>query len=73
MGIFDRFDDLQHDLNDWFSQIGKGRFSRILRMARKPTHDEYIRTAEITSAGLALIGGIGFLIYLIFTIWLKIP
>lgn len=73
MGIFDKFGDLQHDLNDRFSQIGKGRFSRILRMARKPTHDEYIRTAEITAGGLALIGGIGFLIYLIMTILIKIP
>ncbi len=73
MGISDKFDDLQHDLDDRFSQIGKGKYSRILKMARKPTHEEYIRTAEITSAGLALIGGLGFLIYYIMSILVKIP
>ncbi len=73
MGISDKFDDLQHDLDDRFSQIGKGKYSRILKMARKPTHEEYIRTVEITSAGLALIGGLGFLIYYIMSILVKIP
>ncbi len=35
-------------------------------MARKPTGEEYIKTVQITSLGLLLIGGLGFLIYWIF-------
>jgi protein transport protein SEC61 subunit gamma-like protein len=39
-------------------------------MARKPTNEEFIRVIEVTGLGLILIGGLGFLIYLI---WSSIP
>ena len=34
-------------------------------MARKPTNDEYAKTSKITFAGIILIGGLGFLIFLV--------
>lgn len=34
-------------------------------MAKKPEPEDYKRTLQITSAGCVLIGGLGFLIYLI--------
>lgn len=40
-------------LHDW---------RRVLRVARKPDKDEYLRVAKITGLGILLIGFIGFLI-----------
>jgi protein translocase SEC61 complex gamma subunit len=34
-------------------------------MARKPTNDEFSKTSKITGAGILLIGGLGFLIFLL--------
>jgi protein translocase SEC61 complex gamma subunit len=34
-------------------------------MARKPTTDEYAKTSKITGAGIMLVGGLGFLIFLL--------
>jgi protein transport protein SEC61 subunit gamma-like protein len=46
--------------------VGKGKYGRVIKMARKPTGDEYLKVTQITSIGLLLIGGLGFLIYWIF-------
>ena len=57
--------DLQHNLEAKQKRIGKGKYGRVLKMARKPTTDEYAKTSKITGAGILLIGGLGFLIFLI--------
>jgi len=36
-------------------------------MARNPEMDEYIKTSEMTAIGIAIIGSIGFTIYLLAT------
>ena len=55
---------LQHNLESRQKRIGKGKYGRVLKMARKPTNDEYAKTSKITFAGILLIGGLGFLIFL---------
>jgi protein transport protein SEC61 subunit gamma-like protein len=67
-GFIDRAWDLQHRLEARQQRIGKGKYGRVLKMARKPTNEEYSKTSKITAAGIALIGGLGFLIFLIVTI-----
>ncbi len=57
--------DLQHRLEVRQKRVGKGKYGRVLKMARKPTSDEYAKTSKITGAGIMLIGGLGFLIFLI--------
>lgn len=59
--------DLQHDLEARQKRIGKGKYGRVLKMARKPTDEEYAKTSKITGAGILLVGGIGFVIYLLAT------
>jgi len=59
--------DLQHRLEAKQKRIGKGKYGRVLKMARKPTDEEYSKTSKITGAGILLIGGLGFLIFLIAT------
>lgn len=41
-------------------------YRRILQVARKPDKQEFTTSAKITSMGLAVIGVIGFLIFLAF-------
>jgi len=36
-------------------------------MARNPTNEEYAKTSKITGLGMIIVGGIGFLIYLLAT------
>ena len=57
--------DLQHRIEARQKRIAKGKYGRVLKMARKPTNDEYAKTSKITGAGILLIGGLGFLIFLI--------
>lgn len=42
-------------------------YVRILKLARKPTKDEFTMIAKVAGAGILLIGFIGFLIYLVLT------
>jgi protein transport protein SEC61 subunit gamma-like protein len=56
---------LQNKLDARKQRIGKGKYGRVLKMARKPTNDEFTKTSKITGAGILLIGGLGFLIFLI--------
>jgi len=39
---------------------------RVLKVTRRPTKEEYFTSSKITGLGIILIGGIGFLIFLIF-------
>ena len=57
--------DLQQNLEVKQKRVGKGKYGRVLKMARKPTNEEYSKTSKITGAGMLLIGGLGFLIFLI--------
>lgn len=62
--FMERAKDLQNNLESKQKRIGKGRYGRVLKMARKPTHEEFVKTSKITFAGILLIGGLGFLIFL---------
>lgn len=65
--IIERARDLQNDLEAKRERIGKGKYGRVLKMARKPTNEEFNKTSKITGLGMVLIGGLGFLIFLIIT------
>ncbi|MCI4434043.1 MAG: protein translocase SEC61 complex subunit gamma [Thermoplasmata archaeon] len=73
MTLVDTFEEIQEKIEDWFSRIGKGRYSRVLKMARKPTRDEYVKVVGITALGIVIIGTIGFIIYYIMVILTKVP
>jgi protein transport protein SEC61 subunit gamma-like protein len=66
-GFVGRAWDLQHNLEARQKRIGKGKYGRVLKMARNPTNEEYEKTSKITGAGILIIGGIGFLIFLLTT------
>jgi protein transport protein SEC61 subunit gamma-like protein len=64
-GFMDRAWAFQRRIEERQQRIGKGKYGRILKMARKPTNEEYEKTAKITGLGILLIGALGFVIYII--------
>jgi protein transport protein SEC61 subunit gamma-like protein len=64
--LMDKSWDLQRKIEEKTKHVGKGKYGRVIKMARKPTGEEYVKVTQITSIGLLLIGGLGFLIYWIF-------
>ncbi len=66
-------EEVQRKIDERVSRIGKGDIGRILKMARKPTRDEYTKVLIITGVGIIIIGGMGFAIYYILSVLLKIP
>jgi protein transport protein SEC61 subunit gamma and related proteins len=67
MDIVDKSWETQKDMEGRAKRLGRGKYGRVLKMARKPTNDEFIRVIEVTGLGLILIGGLGFLIYLVWS------
>ncbi len=55
--------DAQEKLESRLSNIGRGKYGRVLRMARKPTPEEYRKAAIVSAAGMGFLGAMGFLIY----------
>ena len=47
--------------------LGFGRYSRIMKMARTPSRDEYKKTVGITALGIILLGAVGFAIMWLMT------
>ncbi|HEV2520621.1 MAG TPA: protein translocase SEC61 complex subunit gamma [Thermoplasmata archaeon] len=67
MAFLDRAKRIQDEFDGRLKTVGHGKFGRVLRMARKPTTDEYVRVLEITWLGAVLIGVVGFFIYIFFS------
>jgi protein translocase SEC61 complex gamma subunit len=55
----------QHAIERKWDGFGRGRVARVLRMARKPEPDEFRQSAMIVLVGIAVVGGIGFFVYLL--------
>ena len=70
MGFIEKVWQTQHKLEDRFKRIGRGQYGRVLRLARKPTSEEFIKSSWVVGIGIAIIGFIGFVVYYI---WLKAP
>ncbi len=55
--------EVQRRIEERLKRMGKGKYGRILKMARKPTTDEFSKVIIITGIGLVAIGALGFVIY----------
>ena len=58
------FESKVQDKQDWieaqFRKVSRGSWARIIRMARKPTPQEFKQTVIICGIGLFVLGAIGF-------------
>ncbi len=70
MDIIEESWNVQKKIEEKAGKIGKGKYGRILKMARKPDKEEYRKTLMICVAGILLIGGLGFLMY---WLWNNVP
>ena len=61
----DRAWEVQHEIEKRTERVGKGKYGRVLKMARNPEMEEYIKTSQMTTIGIIIIGVIGFAIYLL--------
>lgn len=59
--------EYQDRIESKFHNLGKGKYGRILKMARTPTHEEYKKTVAITGLGIIVLGAVGFVIMWIMT------
>ncbi len=73
MAIDEKLIDAQLKIEEAIGRIGRGKYARILKMARKPTREEFSKTSIITGVGIIIIGGIGFIIYLIMNVFFQVP
>ena len=64
-GVIDKGWEAQRRVEARAKQIGKGRYGRVLKMAHKPTPQEYSRVIMVTGLGIIIIGAVGFVIYYI--------
>ncbi|MGP6294421.1 protein translocase SEC61 complex subunit gamma [Caldiplasma sukawensis] len=56
--------EVQKKVERKIGSLGKGKYARIIRLAKKPDQNEYVKVLAITGVGLIILGGIGFLIYI---------
>ena len=70
LNIIERSWNVQEKIEERTKYLGRGKYGRVLKMARKPTPDEYTKTLQITGIGIILLGGLGFLI---FWLWTQAP
>ncbi|MBN2095582.1 MAG: protein translocase SEC61 complex subunit gamma [Candidatus Aenigmarchaeota archaeon] len=45
-----------------------GQCKRIMTIATKPSKSDYLSLSKVVAAGVALIGALGFLLYLLFNL-----
>lgn len=67
MAFLDRARRAQDTFDGRLRSFGHGRYGRILRMARRPTSEEYVKVLEVTALGAVLIGLTGFALYIFFS------
>ena len=70
MSFINRVWKTQQRLEERFKRIGRGQYGRVLRLARKPTNEEFVKSSWVVGIGIAIVGFIGFVVYYV---WLKAP
>jgi len=60
MDVEGKAKEYQDSIESYFRNLGKGRYGRVLKMARKPSWDEYKKIVQVTGIGLIILGAAGF-------------
>jgi len=58
--VEDRVKDLQDEIESRVRSLQTGSYARILKMARKPSKEEFRQTVIVCGIGMFVLGGIGF-------------
>ena len=66
----ERVQAVQDKIEGGFRRLGRHPWARILRMARKPSKQEFVQTTIICGIGMFGLGFIGFVILVLMDNWL---
>ena len=66
----ERVQAVQDKIEGGFRRLGRHPWARILRMARKPSKQEFVQTTIICGIGMFVLGFIGFVILVLKDNWL---
>jgi len=67
--------DVQKRIDEWTKRFGKRKYGRIMKMARKPDYEEFVKTSSVSGIGIVIIGMIGYAVYILYKYipeWLNI-
>jgi protein transport protein SEC61 subunit gamma-like protein len=68
MDVLERTWEIQDRIEKSITErFRSNKYSRVIKMAVKPTNDEFIKTLQVCFIGMIIIGALGFLIYLLWT------
>jgi protein transport protein SEC61 subunit gamma-like protein len=68
MDILERTWEYQDRIEKGITErLRSNKYSRVIKMAVKPTNEEFTKTLQVTFIGMLLIGALGFLIYKLWT------
>lgn len=65
LDLKNKLDDM--DLGVTMPSTNVNEYIRVLKLARKPSREEFTMIAKISMAGIGIIGTIGFIIYALLT------
>jgi protein transport protein SEC61 subunit gamma and related proteins len=60
-------DDMMGDMGISMPSTDVNEYIRVLKLARKPSREEFTMIAKVSMAGIGLIGFMGFMIYALLT------
>ena len=60
-------DDVMGDMGVSMPSTDINEYLRVLRLARKPSREEFTMIAKVSMAGIGIIGFMGFMIYALLT------
>jgi protein transport protein SEC61 subunit gamma-like protein len=68
MDILERTWEYQDRIEKGITErLRSNKYSRVIKMAVKPTNEEFVKTLQVTFIGMLLIGALGFAIYKLWT------
>ena len=67
MKVEAKAEEIQDNFESKTRNLGRGKYGRIIKMARTPTREEYKKTCYIAALGMVILGAVGFAIMWIMT------
>jgi protein transport protein SEC61 subunit gamma-like protein len=68
MGVIERAERLQERIEARIKRIGSGDYGRVLKLARRPSGDEFSKMLAVTALGVVILGFAGFGIFYLMTV-----
>jgi protein transport protein SEC61 subunit gamma-like protein len=68
MSITERAEKLQERIENRIKKIGTGEYGRVLKLAHRPSGDEFSKMLQVTALGVLVLGFAGFGIFYLMTV-----